>query len=77
MAEWHASGYAQQRHNAGQSGGGGVEWYSGGGSQAYSATGSSYNYDVPGGAGGAGGAAYGSFEAEAPLLEGEARCPRW
>lgn len=69
MAEWHVSGqYQQQRHPAvaPQAGGGGVEWYSAGAGSQYAA--SSYSYDVPGAQSAA---AFGSFEEEPPLLEGE------
>lgn len=71
MAEWHVSGYGQQRHpvQPQQPAAGGVEWYSGTGAAQYGAS-STYNYDAPVGAQG-GGAAYGSFEDEAPLLEGQ------
>lgn len=74
MAEWHVSAqYHQQRHpQAAPAAQGGPEWYSGGPSAA-SYGGSSYSYDMPGG-GQSGGAAYGSFEDEAPLLEGERAC---
>lgn len=71
MAEWHVSGpYQQQQHTGvpAQSGGG-PEWYSAGGASQYSAT--SYSYETSRGT--QGGAAYGSFEDEAPLLEGGKR----
>lgn len=73
MSEWHVSApYQQQRHNAvpAQPAGSGVEWYSGG-AQQYAST--SYGSTYGGAQGGQGGAAYGSFEDEAPLLEGAAR----
>ena len=80
MAEWHLSGqYAQQRPQqpaAGGGAGGAPEWYSSGGT--YAASSSSYSYEAPGvGGRGAGGAAYGSFEEEAPLLEGGAVQRGW
>ncbi|PSC76290.1 integral membrane Yip1-family isoform B [Micractinium conductrix] len=64
MTEWHVSGqYSQQRHPAAGPAGG-VEWYSAGAGQQYGA--STYSYDMPGGQGGA---AFGSFDDEPPLLE--------
>jgi hypothetical protein len=66
MSEWAVPAqYPQQRQMAAQ-----PEWYSAGGTAQYAST--SYNsYDMPGG-GQSSGAAYGSFEDEAPLLEGVA-----
>lgn len=61
-----------QRHPAAQQQGGGVEWYaSSSGAAQYGA--GSYGYEMPA-SGGGGGAAYGSFENEAPLLEGLRAC---
>lgn len=70
MSEWNVPGPYQQQQRPVAPGqpagaGSGVEWYSGG-AQQYAAT--SYSYEVP--RGGRSAAAYGSFEDEAPLLEG-------
>lgn len=64
MAEWHQPGPQQ---------GGSVDWYSEGGSaQSYASAPAAQAYGGYGGGGGhgSGGAAYGSFEDEPPLLEG-------
>ncbi|PRW51047.1 YIPF5-like protein [Chlorella sorokiniana] len=63
MTDWQV----HQRHPTAQQPGGGVEWYaSSTGAAQYGA--GSYGYEMPA-SGGGGGAAYGSFEDEAPLLE--------
>ncbi len=68
MADWQV----HQRHPGAQQPGGGVEWYaSSSGAAQYGA--GSYGYEMPA-SGGGGGAAYGSFEDEAPLLEGLRAC---